>query len=109
MFSVYLSCLVVGGGLAIFSVVGELVLRGASEARRKGPVYALRSLVHSLAAFGATGLLLGRFEPGLGQGLTLVFAILAAWLVGGLVGTVLTLLGRPAAGGINETAEGNRS
>lgn len=94
MFSVYLCCLVIGGGFSILAAFGELSIRG-SPAERRGPVYALRSLVYSLGAFGATGVLLERTVTGMGPGLTLLFALLAALLVGGLVGTLLTFLGDP--------------
>jgi hypothetical protein len=109
MSSVYLSCLVIGGGLAIVSALGELAARVGSGRGRSGPVYALRALVYSLTAFGATGVLLERLEPGLGTGLTLAFAILAALSVGGLAGTVLSLLGRAGPGDLNGTPGGNRS
>lgn len=108
MSSVYVAGLVVGGGLAVFSAFGELTARRGAEADPTGPVYALRSLVYSLAAFGATGLLLGRFDPGLGTGLTLLFAVLGGWLGGGLAGTLLTFLARPTAGPLDQTPEGNR-
>jgi len=109
MSSVYLACLVIGGGFALLSASGELVMRRTPEIERSGPAFALRALAWSVAAFGGAGLLLHRLDPGLSSGLRLVFAILAAWLVGGVVVTFLAFLGRSGPGELNETAGGNRS
>lgn len=108
MLSVYLSCLVVGGGLAIVSAFGELAARRAVGSGR-GLAFALRALVYSVAGFGAAGFLIDRLDPDLGSGLTLVLALLAAWLVGGLIVTLLAFLGRTGTGELGHTAGGNHS
>lgn len=109
MSSVYLACLVVGGGFSILSGIGALIARPGPAKWRSGPVFALRALLYSLTGFGAAGFLIGRLDPEMGDGLTLAFALLAAWLVGGLIVTLLTFLGRSDAGELGETAGGNRS
>lgn len=109
MSSVYLACLVLGGGFALLYAFGGRVTRRTRGIERSGPAFALRALAWSVAAFGGTGLLLPRVDPGLSSGLRLVLSILAAWLVGGVVVTFLAFLGRTGPGELDETAEGNRS
>ncbi len=108
MSSVYLCCLVVGGGFAILSGFGELTGRLSPADGKHGTVHALRALVYSGTAFGAVGVLLGRLDPSLGAGMTLVFALLAGLLVGGLVSTLLAFFRRADAEKVNRTAGRDR-
>ncbi len=122
MLSVYLFCLVVGGGFALLSVFGDLFdadvdvdadvdldldagLDAADAVDASGAVahadvghaaaiFSLRSLVYSLFGFGATGALLTALGAGPGAPLTLGFSVMAGLLVGAAVGSFLAYLKR---------------
>lgn len=124
MLSVYLFCLVLGGGFAVLSAFGDLfdadadvdfdadvdldldagavsdatdVVEAAgtgAEVSQAAAIFSLRSLLYSLFGFGATGALLTAFGAGPGAPLTLGFSVLAGFLIGGAVGSFLAYLKR---------------
>ncbi|MDH3735055.1 MAG: hypothetical protein OEU54_16115 [Gemmatimonadota bacterium] len=105
MFSIYLSCLVLGGSFTILSAFGHLRDRASSDLAKNGPLYSLRSLVYSLVGFGGVGVLLSSVTSGLSPGMNLTFAVLSGLLVGGTTSAVLAFLARPTTGG-GRTTEG---
>ncbi len=116
MLSIYLFCLVLGGGFAILSAFGDLFDSGADvdldldvdvdaveiiaaadaglEVGQAAAIFSLRSLIYSMFGFGATGSLLTAFGAGPGAPLTLGFSVLAGLFVGSTVGSFLAYLKR---------------
>jgi hypothetical protein len=126
MLSVYLLCLVVGGGFALLSAFGDFLdadadvdmdvdadfdldldldadahlpdVVGAADPGHVAAIFSLRSLIFSMFGFGATGSLLTLFGATPGGLLTVLLAVLAGLAVGAAVGAFLSYLKRSDSG-----------
>ncbi len=128
MFSVYLFCLVLGGGLGLLSAFGDLFdgdagdldlgadadfdldvdaggfdhpgtdLVHGADVSHAAAIFSIRSLIFTLFGFGATGTLLTLLGSGATTPLTLIFSILAGLAVGASVGSFLAYLKRSDTG-----------
>lgn len=118
MLSVYLVCLVLGGGFALLSAFGDFLETDAdfdadvdvdfdtdfdvsdttggahADVGHASAIFSLRSLVYTLLGFGATGALLTWTGASPGSPLTIGFALVAGLLVGATVGSFLAYLKR---------------
>lgn len=108
MFSLYLFCVVLGGGFALLAAFGDLFGVGEGSGSdgpapddetpdavvRPAATFSLRSLSYSLLGFGAGGAILTWLGAGPGAPLTLVFAVLSGLLLGGALSSWVALLKR---------------